>query len=264
MRMQGKCIVGVVLIVHVAQAVPPYMWYATHSIENYSGNGCDYGLNLQRTHEEADGFNAAIQGRSLPNAWYRYNRRNEECTAERWTGEYAEINMVDFLFFSGHGCGTGPYLGCDPAYELTNWTDIRFGGNGYLKWVQGSACSWFIAAVADKCESGKEPFERWANCFAGVHAIMGHRAVTYEYINEVQISAEFWERWVDTGNSVYTAWREAQAHWVYEEAGYPGLQPATAAPSFTYISELWADAGDAPAPSGIGYLGWTTFGTPEY
>ena len=60
------------------------------------------------------------------------------------------------------------------------------------------------------------------------------------------------------------AWREAQAHWVYEEAGNPGLQPATAAPNQNYAYELWADAGNAPAPSGIGYLGWATFGTPEY
>ena len=38
----------------------------------------------------------------------------------------------------GHFC-------CDQAYQITNYSDIRFGGNGYLKWVQAAACSWFIA-----------------------------------------------------------------------------------------------------------------------
>jgi hypothetical protein len=264
MRMQKIGIIGVAVIVNIAQAVPPFMWYATHSVEYYYGNGCAYNLNLQRCHEEADGFNYAIQALSLPNAWYRYNRRDEECTAYRWTGVSAEVNMVDFLFFSGHGCGTGPYLGCDPAYEITNWTDIRFGGDGYLKWVQGTACTWFVAAAADDCESGMEPFERWGNCFVGVHTVQGHRADTYEYVNELQMSAEFWERWVTAGNTISMAWREAQSHWVYEEAGNRGLQPATAASNMNYAFELWADASDAPAPSGIGYLGWSTFGTPEY
>lgn len=251
------------VMIGAAHAVPPYMWYATHSIEYYYGNGCQ-NLNLGGCHEEALGFSCAIQAWGLSNTWYRYNRRDAECTAARWTGASAEVNYVDFLFYSGHGCGTGPYLGCDPEYEITNWTDIRFGGNGYLKWVQGAACSWFVAAVADDCHSGKTPFQRWGNCFAGVHTVQGHRANTYDYVDWLQMSSEFWGRWVNTGDVISMAWRDAQARWVYEEEGNPGLQPATAASDMTYALELWEDATDTPAPSGIGYLGWSTFGTPEY
>ena len=130
--------------------------------------------------------------------------------------------------------------------------------------MQGAACSWFVAAESDDCESGLTAFQRWNNCFAGVHTVQGHRANTYDYVDYMQMSSEFWGRWVNAENTIYMAWREAQAHWVYEEAGNPGLQPATAAPDMTFSFELWEDAADTMAQSGIGYLGWSTFGTPEY
>ena len=251
-------------VVFDAEAVPSYMWYATYSINYYYGNGCSYYLNLGGSHAEADGFHNAVTAKGLANSWYRYNRRDDACTAARWTGASAEINGVDFLFYSGHGCGTGPYLGCTPVYTVTNWSDIRFGGNGFLRWVQGAACEWFVAGDADPCGSGLTEYERWNASFAGVHTVQGHRAVTYDYTDGDEMSGEFWNRWVSWNNTIYAAWREAQIHWVYEEGGHPGLQPATAAHDSNYANELWTNATNNPAPSGYGWLGWTTVGTPEY
>ncbi len=267
MKRRTMIITAIILTIAGASGiygVPPYMWYSTHSIENYYGNGCEAILDLATSHEDANGFHNAIVAKGINNSWRRYNRRDAECTASRWSGTSAENNGVDFLFYSGHGCGTGPYLGCTPTYAITNWSDIRFGGNGFLKWVQAAACEWFVPAALDQCNSGRNEYERWGNCFTGVHTIQGHRAITYDYVQSDSMSREFWDRWVSQNNTISYAWSRAQIHWVYEVGGNRGLQPATAAPNNTYANELWSNAGDAPAPYGMGWLSWTTVGTPEY
>lgn len=250
-----------------AFTVPPYMWYATYSMENYSRTGCNVFVNLGSAHEDATGFSNAVNSAGLScDVRHVYNRRDAECIPSRWSGYYAEVNYVDFLFYAGHGCGTGPYLGCDPAYQITNWSDIRFGGSGYLKWVQAAACNWFIADSIDgSCGTGMDEFQRWENCFEGVHAIQGHRAVTYDHPRYFDsMSIEFWDRWVYQNNTIYNAWKSAQIKWVYEKGRYRGLQPATAASDLIYLNELWQDASDAPAPPGMKYLAWATVGTPQY
>lgn len=256
----------ILIVACSAFTVPPYMWYATYSVENYSMNGCHFFLNLFTAHEDAAGFSRAINSAGLPcDVRHVYNKLDAACTADLWSGHDAKVNKVDFLFYAGHGCGTGPYLGCNPAYQIANWSDIRFGGNGFLKWVQAAACNWFIADSVDgDCSTGMTEFQRWNNCFAGVHVIQGHRALTYEHQNYDSMSIEFWNRWVYQNNTIYNAWRNAQIKWVYERTGYRGLQPATAAPDLIYINELWQEASDAPAPSGMNYLIWATVGTPAY
>ncbi len=256
----------VLAIACCAFTVPPYLWYATHSIEDYTMTGCHFFLNLFFCHEEASGFSNAIVSLNLPcQVRYVYNRHDDECTAARWTGMDAEINGVDFLFYSGHGCATGPYLGCNSTYQVTNWSDIRFGGSGYLKWVQAAACNWFIPDEMDEdCATGMSVFQRWTNCFQGVHIIQGHRAATYDHSNYDSMSTEFWNRWVCWNEIIYYAWRDAQIKWVYERSSNRGLQPASATPTHYYLCELWQDATDAPAPTGMGYLVWATVGIPEY
>ncbi|MBD3343853.1 MAG: hypothetical protein GF401_02175 [Chitinivibrionales bacterium] len=245
-------------------AVPSYLWYATHSIEDYSVNGSCGWLDPMKPHDEADGFAAAVQGHNITNSWLRYNRRDSECTAFRWSGTSAETNNVDFLFYSGHGWGDGPYLGCNGAYLITCWIDIQFGGSGYLKWVQASACEWFVDEMYDRAGSGLNEHERWGPAFKGVHAVQGHRAATYDHNYSNEISDEFWDRWVDNGESLYWSWRQAQIHWIYTVTGYPGLQPATGAANSTYGYETWAAAGNEMAPDGMGWLGWATVGDPDY
>jgi hypothetical protein len=242
------------------------MWYATHSIEAYVLSGCHFYYNLFTTHEDAAGFSKAVNSANLSsNVRYVYNRRDTACTANRWSGRSAEINYVDFLFYAGHGCATGPFLGCNSAYQIANWSDIRFGGYGYLKWVQAAACSWFIPDSLDEdCGTGMTEFERWDSCFNGVHVIQAHRAETYDHSHSDSMSIDFWNRWVYQNNSIYQAWRNAQIKWVYERTGYPGLQPATAAHDLSYLNELWQNATDAPAPFGMNYLMWATVGNPEY
>jgi hypothetical protein len=246
-------------------ATPSYLWYATHSIENYSGNGCNGLLsNLGTCHEDADGFDTAIVAHNINNSWRAYNRRDTACTAARWTGLSAEINDVDFLFYAGHGCGKGPLLGCTSTYGITNHSDIRFGGLGYLKWVQAAACEWFVPDSLDRCNVGLDVYTRWDSCFVGVHSVMGHRAVTYDHSYSNEMSDEFWDRWVDQGDQIYYAWQQAQIHWVYEEGGNPGLAPATAAHNQSFGYEQWSSAGDTLAPDGMGWFAYTTVGTPEY
>lgn len=250
-----------------AFTVPPFMWYATYSIEGYSLTGCSPFSNLGSAHEDAIGFSNAVNSAGLPcNARHVYNRRDTLCTPDLWSGVYAEVNYVDFLFYAGHGCATGPYLGCDPAYQITNYADIRFGGNGYLKWVQAAACSWFIEDSLDRsCSTGMDEFQRWRNCFAGVHTIQGHRAITYDHASYFDsMSIDFWNRWVYQNNTIHNAWKSAQIKYVYEKGGYRGLQPATAAPESIYINELWQNATDALAPYGMGILVWGTVGNPQY
>ncbi|NLL12078.1 MAG: hypothetical protein GX267_01615 [Fibrobacter sp.] len=259
---------GFLILIAVCSAftIPPYMWYATYSVENYSRTGCSIYANLGTAHEDATGFANAVNSAGLPcDVSYRYNRRDAECVPSRWTGYSAELNYVDFLFYAGHGCGTGPYLGCDQASQITSYSDIRFGGYGYLKWVQAAACNWFVVDSLDvDCGSGLSEFDRWNNCFQGVHVIQGHRAATYEHRFYDSMSEEFWNRWVYFNNTVHSAWKNAQIKWVYEKPGYRGLQPASAAADYYYITELWQDANDAPAPSGMGCLVWATVGNPQY
>ena len=252
----------------IAMATPPYMWYATHSVENYVGNGCGVlsGYhNLANSHEEADGFNTAIvnpvRSNLIVGRMFRYNRRDADATRARWLGDQAEINYVDFLFYSGHGTGFGPTLGCNATYTTDCRTDFRFRGIGYLKWVQASACLWF---EAPQYANGVSEFSRWNASFAGVHTVQGHRAVSYEGSNPAAMSEEFWNRWVNLGESIYSAWRNAQISCVYENGAHPGLQPATMGANGTFATETYASAGDAAAPYGATWLGWATVGTPEY
>ncbi len=246
-------------------SVLPYMWYSTYSIEDYYYNGCDPLLDLSTAHDDADGFSRAINSAGLPcEVQYIHNVRDAACTANRWTGTNAEINEVDFVFYAGHGCGTGPYLGCTPQYTLTNWSDIRFGASGYLKWVQAAACSWFAADSVDDCPTGMTEFQRWGNCFKGVHTVQGHRALTFEHRFSDSMSTEFWTRWAFQNNTIHNAWKCAQIHWVYEKTGYWGLQPATAGADYSYATELFVNAPDYPAPAQMGCLMWATVGNPLY
>lgn len=245
-------------------ADPPYMWYATYSIENYQANGSCGRNDLWSCHDDADGFSLAVNGRNLSNTWYHYNRRDAACTANRWTGVDAEINYNDFVFYAGHGCGTGPIFGCNPGYPITNWEDIRFGGNGYLKWVQGATCSWFAEQQYDPCQSGVAVMERWTSCFRGVHAVQGHRAVTWDHVYSIQMSQQFWNDWCTNNQSLYWSWRNSQVLWVYEAGGFQGLMPATAAHNTDYGLEYFAEATDDPAPDGMNWLLWTVVGYPLY
>ena len=91
-----KCLVVffLFLLPVLSYAAPPYMWYATYSIENYDGNGDCGWRNLIIPHESADGFASALEARGISNTWRRYNRRDDACTAARWSGINAEINGV--------------------------------------------------------------------------------------------------------------------------------------------------------------------------
>jgi hypothetical protein len=248
-----------------AYSAPPYMWYATHSIENYDGNGDCGRPNLWACHDDADGFAAAVNARGLSNTWYRYNRRDSECTANRWSGYSAEINYVDFLFYAGHGCSKGPVLGCNPGYPIVNWEDIRFGGNGYLKWVQAAACTWFVNEDNDNwCPTDRTVWQRWSPCFRGVHTVQGHRAGTWDTYYSYEMNNQFWVDWCERGYTIYDAWRHSQIDWVYEEMGKPGLVPAAGASTSEYGEELFSQATDAPAPNGMNWIRWSTVGYPQY
>lgn len=256
---------GGLLLVSIVSATPPYMWYATYSIESYSGNGCSPDNNLSNCHDEADGFNNAIvdpvHANVISNEAYRNNRRDADATATRWTGVDAEVNNVDFLFYSGHGYGYGPFLGCNPAYSLNIQTDVRFHGNGYLKWVQGSACLWFCHP---NYANNVDEYTRWNNSFAGVHTVQGHRAITYDVYNTNAAADAFWDHWVNEGASIYDSWRNAQISFIYQNGATPGLQPATMAANGTYGTETFATAQDVAATNGASWLSWATVGTPEY
>jgi len=193
-----------------------------------------------------------------------YNRRDTACTAARWSGTYAENNNVDFLFYAGHGWGIGPYLGCNTGYPITSYTSIRFGGSGNLKWVQAASCEWFVSKLYDPANSNKTEYERWNACFTGVHAVQGHRAITYEHTYNNQVHDDFFDRWVDGGESFYWSWRQAQVYWIYTVSGNSGLHPATAGVTSGYGYETWSAAVDTLASSGMGWLGWSTVGTPQY
>jgi hypothetical protein len=264
MRIARKALVVAALLSAAAWPAPPFFWYSTNSIENYAGNGsCGWG-NLGTAHDDAEGFIIAVNGHAIPNKWNRYSHRDADCYAYRWTGSNAENNGVDFLYYSGHGWGNGPYLGCNPGYPVTCWTDFRFGQTGFLKWVQASACEWFAGKSTDPAGSGLDEFQRWTNCFQGVHAIMGHRALTYDNQYSKEAADEFFDRWVDRNESLYSAWARSQIAWVYSHGGAVGLQPAVAAATWAYANETWTAAADARAPSGMGWIGWMSVGTPQY
>ena len=254
----------VVTVPIILFGAPPYMWYATYSIEDYDANGDCGRENLWAAHDDADGFSSAVQQYNFPNTWYRYNRRDTQCTAARWSGADAEINNVDFLFYAGHGCSTGPVLGCNSGYPITCWNDISFGGNGFLKWVQGACCSWFTPQEYDNCNSNMDPIPRWWPCFKGVHSVMGHRATTWDHEYSDEMTLEFWKQWYEYSMPIFWAWRQSQVKWVYMESGLPGVEPAIAAANDDYRMEYFSNAQDTPAPDGLGSLTWSTVGTPLY
>lgn len=253
----------------VAFAVPPFLWYGTYSINNYSCMSygtCQGNLgwpSLGTCLTDAEGFNNAVVGHDMPGTykWYQYNRENGEATSNRWVGDYPEIMDNDFLFYAGHGWGFGPCLtGCtvvDPR------TDLRFGNSGYLKWVQVAACEWF---VHPNYACNVSEINRWSNSFTGVHAVMAHRAVTYDHPWSAEMSDAFFDRWVVNGESLYWSWRCSQIDWVYHNGYTSGLQPATMGHNNDYSYETWANAGDwrAPVESKQLALGWATVGNPEY
>jgi hypothetical protein len=253
-------------------AIPPFLWYATHSIENYVGNGCacDTVVNgnttwiscpyLEMSHDEAEAFHNALVNIGIGNCNRRYFRKDNSVTAELWAGNSAEINGVDFLFYSGHGAAFGPHLGCNSTYEVT-CSDIKFHGSGYLKWVQGCACLWFCPP---QYADGIGEFSRWFKSFQGVHTVQGHRAVTYESEDPQALMNDFWNDWVNGGKSIDNAWKSSQIEFVYQGAGIPGLMPATMAANETYAYETWESASDVAAPAGAFWFSWRQVGNPEY
>ncbi len=251
-------------------SVPSYFWFSTYSIEDYASNGGCWS-NLDHCHEDADGFAQCVQDYAIPNRLYRYNRRDSEVTASRWSGTYAEVNEVDFVFYSGHGWGKGPYLGCATGYPLTNYTDIKFGASGYLKWVQAAACSFYAPDSLDDANTGMPPLTRWDNSFRGAHSVLAHRATCFDHWYSYEMSDYFFERWIIDGVSIFWAWRDSQIEYGYrvpKAAGDPnvgtGIAPATGAVNNDYAYETWAEAGDEMAPDGIGWLGYTIVDVPEY
>lgn len=257
----------------VTWAVPPFLWYGTYSIEDYVGNGwpCEivqingqWGQichNLNYAHEEAAAFNSAIVSLGISNSNYRYNRQDIAVTTACWAGTSAEINYIDFLFYSGHGTGFGPKIGGNSTHSVTCY-DISFQGpGGYLKWVQGSACLWFCHP---DYANGVGEFTRWNGSFQGVHTVQGHRAYSYDLANPQPTYSDFWNDWVNGGESIDEAWKSAQVEFVYANGARSGLQPATMAATSTYAGETWASAGDDVAPIGAQWLTWRTVGTPDY
>jgi hypothetical protein len=252
----------------VAFAVPPYLWYGTYSINNYNcnSNTCKgvCGLpNLGTCLFDAAGFHNAVVGHDMPstNKWYQYNRENGGVTASRWVGEYPEIINIDFLFYAGHGWGFGPFFTGGTVVDPR--TDLRFGNGVYLKWVQAAACEWFCHPRY-ACNVGE--VARWTNSFVGVHAVMAHRAATYDHPWSDEMSDAFFDRWVVNGESLYWSWRTAQIDWVYHDGYNNGLQPATIGHNSNYFYETWANAGDEQASDASKHLllGWATIGDPDY
>jgi hypothetical protein len=242
-------------------AVPPYMWFATHSIERYDLNGCPANYNLGTCHEDAAGFAAAVNAYAddESSVWHRFDREDTACTAARWTGSTAETNRVDFLFYAGHGDGGGPFLGCSAPYIIEQYDDIRFGQSYYLKWVQAAACLWFTDS-----HNGKSKFTRWDPAFCGVHTVMGHKAVTFDHDFPYTMSYTFWSKWTNQGINISIAWLDAQILAVYTLGGKPGLCPYSMAPNSTYLREMWADAGDEKAPYGCTVGVYRVAGIPIY
>lgn len=245
-------------------AAPPYMWYGTYSIENYDGNGDCGMVNLNRCHDFAEGFSIALEALDLPHTEHKIERKDNECTALCWTNESAEINNVDFVFYSGHGWGCGPIFGCNPGYPINCIDHIRFGGGGYLKWVQAISCMWFIPQEEEVCPTGLEVCARWNSSFKGVHAVMAHRARTWEHEYCQEMSEAFWNYWVNDSLPIYQAWEKAQIDWVYDTGACLPISPATLAPNEYYIEEKFDEATDDPAPYGAGAFRWKDAGEPIY
>lgn len=251
---------------------PPYMWYSTYSINDYTGNGdCGRG-NLSKAHQEAAAFSAALESIILQftttQVQYCHRRVDPQCMAYRWTGEDAEVNKVDFAFYAGHGCGKGPVFGCNPGYPIYCKDDIRFGGNHYLKWVMAVSCSWFAPPEHDGCNTGLSVKVRWLPCLKGVHAIMGHQAVTWEHEFMEEVAIQFWYNWTVVGVDLCDAWIESQGYWVFEEGKNYGLFPTVLAPGEQWGREKFANAVDALAPSPADtsevWVYGREYGTPLY
>lgn len=253
-----------IIAITIVSATPSYMWYGTCSVEKYLSNGCTGVGEPDTPHEEADGFHTALQNRKtvINNVVRKQNRRDATATANAWKNMSAPMNYCDFVFFAGHGHGFGPVLGCWPEYLIDNQDDMRLGGYGYLKWVQGAACEWFVASQYTDPPVGE--FARWDPAFKGVHVVQGHRADSFDHPYGEDASEDFWNRWYNQNQSIYSAWCNAQIYWIYTVTGRRGLQPAQMAHNSDYFYETFTEAENSLAPDGASIFGWATVGNPQY
>jgi hypothetical protein len=271
---KSKYLLVISIFVISAFARPPYMWYATYSVNSYQEtcagiiDDCDY------SHMEANGFSQTIQTYAsqglINNLWWRYQRQDPQCDASQWVvpgdGDGAEINGVDFAVYCGHGCQWGPVLSCQPS-GMPKSRGMWLHGWGYLKWLLFNAC----AALEDNPVDG-DVFYRWnvrqsdgQSAFQGIHCIMGNRGIYWS--SGYNIGGVFLQQWVEVQKSLFDAYFWASYFAFYHGWCVGTTQPAVLSSSHQisgagYYAEFYEDATDDPAPTGATSLVWTSYSQP--
>lgn len=146
---------------------------------------------LTHEHEDAPGFyNELVQhdgwigsfnwGNS--NAWEEdFKQTSKGGTAPQWA------DAVDFAYFTGHGSPWGFYFRCDipddnlvecDGYSGRSNGDVRL-GSGDLEWLALEVCNTLqLDATLDG--ANLDVFDRWADSFQGLHAILSFTTVSLD------------------------------------------------------------------------------------
>jgi hypothetical protein len=215
-------------------------------VKKYHGRASD----LTNTKAQAQGFYNKVD------CYKRFNYGNDSAWDQDFeapgvgtpsTGiDYALVDAVDIVFFSGHGSQNGPFFGvADHDDGEAKPTEVRWGDKD-LEWIAFDACR----LLSNAPTSAKS---RWKNAFQGLHYILGFKTTcsdekyrgTYfaKYLNKGWRVKDAWIKacQLTEGSGTHTAYIRAD---LYEPTKTGGKVRVTD----TYKDHLWGHGYVSPDP----------------
>ena len=252
--------------------LPEWFEMSTYAVNDYNPSLSD-GSNKDLDRSLADATQFATQLKSKINAKYPNVYANWSIKRENWDATKANFtadntNNNEALMFRGHGNAGKIFFG--------NWATAdrytkQFGG--YTKWVFFNSCLTMDQTVPEL-----------SYYFNGAHAIFGHLAFTYEFINSYSCSlvgcnhhrsedvwADFATRWITNGETIWDAYKYSMQSKVYSMGSLPGLRPKVAyivgtgdnGQAFSGDTERFQNVYNGPIYGTVGTRS-ISFGTPQY
>ncbi len=162
---------------------------------------------LTHEHEDAGGFYDELVNHDgwigrfnwgNGNAWEQdFKRVDKGGIADQWS------ETVDICYFTGHGSPWGFYFRCDSPddgliesdhYSGPDDGDLR-AGRGDLDWLALEVCN-TLQLDADNGGTSYDVFDRWANAFQGLHAMLSFTTVSLDLAEPGRYFAAYMDgRW---------------------------------------------------------------------
>lgn len=218
----------------VRWGIPDWLDVATYAINDYDllygTDGKPKDNDLRRQINTANAFAAQIQSKitsKYPEVSTTWRIKRENWDATRFNFINDDNDQDEMIFFGGHGLPNRIYFG---DWQNINSTQKSFGG--FTKWVFFGSCR--------TLDTADTVIAHWFN---GNHAVLGHAAISYEFITSYNcmpwgcshnrsedVWGDFAQRWIINGNSIWVAYRDAIASQMYSDSRgiVPGIKPRIA------------------------------------